>query len=86
MFSVNQTVGAKNSIGADVTLPNSSLEESQTMTVSLSLGDLLRDEIKVKTSAFAGMAPSEPFVAFGSLNDGTEVVFGLNEGDSINFI
>ena len=56
------------------------------MTVSLSLGDLLRDEIKVKTSAFAGMAPSEPFVAFGSLNDGTEVVFGLNEGDSINFI
>ena len=42
--------------------------------------------VKVETSTFAGMAPSEPFEVFGSLNDGTEVVFGLNEGDSINFI
>ena len=45
--------------------------------------------VKVKTNAFAGVAPTEPepFEIFGSLNDGTtQVVFGLNEGDSINFI
>ena len=35
----------------------------------------------------AGVAPTEPFEVFGSLTDGTtQVVFGLNEGDSINFI
>lgn len=42
--------------------------------------------VKVKTNAFAGVAPTEPFEVFGSLNDGTQVVFGLNEGESINFI
>ena len=57
------------------------------MTVSLSMDDLLGDEINVDTNAFAGVAPTEPFEVFGSLNDGTtQVVFGLNEGDSINFI
>ena len=42
--------------------------------------------VKVETNAFAGVAPTEPFEVFGSLTDGTEVAFGLNEGDSINFI
>ena len=46
--------------------------------------------VKVETSAFAGMAPTEPFEpfeVFGSLTDETtQVIFGLNEGDSINFI
>ena len=45
--------------------------------------------VKVETNALAGVAPTEPepFEIFGSLTDGTtQVVFGLNEGDSINFI
>ena len=43
--------------------------------------------VKDETSAFAGVARTEPVEVFGSLNDGTtQVVFGLNEGDSINFI
>ena len=42
--------------------------------------------VKVETSAFAGVIPTEPFEVFGSLNDGTRVIFGLNEGESINFI
>lgn len=42
--------------------------------------------VKVETNAFAGVAPTESFKVFGSLTDGNQVVFGLNEGDSINFI
>ena len=50
-------------------------------------GDEILDlVVKVETSAFAGVAPTEPFEVFGSLTDETQVVFGLNEGDSINFI